>query len=497
MIVNQKHVRKLLFAWFLFMAPFAAVLSQHSNLVFNLESSAGYITKGKIPFWLRSNQFGSVPLDNGSLSFTAAVRKNYDVKKRHTIGWGGAVEARANIGQKSNFTLIEGYGKVHISIFQLKAGRYRETVGLCDSSLSSGAFSVSGNALGIPSVQLSIPDFYTLPFFGELFAFKGAYVYGWMGDLSVKTFDESVIDLKTYLHQKSFYGRFGKPEWNIKLYGGFNHQATWGSEKDIYGSLYTLTPFETYVYVVRGKPYSTEYIPSSKIGNHLGSIDMGLEYSFRNIRLMAYRQNIYDIGALYYLANIRDGLNGLSIENKKIRYRGFQWKKMLVEFFYSKNQAGEFWSPETPSGDEDYYNNYQYTQGWSYKGIGIGNPLIGTRDYIKEDLPANPVDYFINNRVIALHFGFEGAVKDWQFELKSSYSWNYGTYGTSEVGHTFGKIRTMPEYGTFEETKQFSGYLKSFKSFDNGLNIGLITAFDVGDLYNDSFGMLVTFTKHF
>ena len=114
-----------------------------------------------------------------------------------------------------------------------------------------------------------------------------------------------------------------------------------------------------------------------RMGNSLGSIDLGFEYEFKNVRLLAYRQNLYDAGALYYLANIRDGLNGLSLVNKNYINKGFQWKKILVEVLYTKNQAGESWSHLTKSsGDEDYYNHYQYIQGWSYNGIGIGNPFI-------------------------------------------------------------------------------------------------------------------------
>ena len=45
--------------------------------------------------------------------------------------------------------------------------------------------------------------------------------------------DGNILQIETYLHQKSLYGRFGKPEWKWKLYGGFNHQVFWGNEKDI------------------------------------------------------------------------------------------------------------------------------------------------------------------------------------------------------------------------------------------------------------------------
>ena len=107
------------------------------------------------------------------------------IAKTRILDWGASVEGRANIGDKSNFTLIEGYGKVRISIFEIRAGRSKEIMGLCDTSLTSGAWAVSGNALGIPKVQISIPEFYSLPLFGKLFAFKGNFAHGWIGETSM------------------------------------------------------------------------------------------------------------------------------------------------------------------------------------------------------------------------------------------------------------------------------------------------------------------------
>ena len=458
----------------------------------------GFTSSGHIPFWLRSNHYGSIPLDNASLSFIGAISKEYDASKTRIFDWGASVEGRVNVGHKSNFTLIEGFGKLRISIFEIRAGRSKEIMGLCDTSLSSGAFAVSGNALGIPKIQISIPEFYSLPFFGKLFAFKGNFAHGWIGETSQYQYLYSrVIQLETYFHQKSLYGRFGKPAWKWKLYGGFNHQVFWGNEKIYYNNYFTLSPVQDYLYVITGKPYGTDVIGSSKIGNQLGSIDLGFEYEFENIRLLAYRQNIYDIGALYYLANIRDGLNGVSLVNRRNTGKVFQWKKILVEVLYTKNQAGELWSPYTPSGDENYYNNDQFTEGWSYKGIGIGNPFICSQSSTREGLPSDPGDYFINNRVIAFHCGFVGSVQKWNLIVKTSYSLNYGTYGTSEVGHTLGKTRTLPEYGIFDETKQLSAYFEANRKLEKGLNFGFIGAFDIGELYYNSFGLLLKMSKSF
>jgi hypothetical protein len=475
-----------------------AVKAQESDVNFNIESSAGFISSDHIPFWLISNQFGSIPLDNASLSFVGFAHKDYRSIKTGIFDWGASIEGRANIGNNSNISLIEGYGKIRLGIFEFKGGRMKEVTGLCDTSLSSGAFAVSGNALGIPKVQISIPDFYVLPIFEGMFAFKGNYAHGWVGEVPEIKLDNTIDSLKTYLHQFSIYGRFGKPSWKWKLHGGINHEAFWGSESEYYGDKYTLSDLQDYFYVITGKPYGTNDIPKSKIGNHLGSIDLGLEYEFPFTRLFAYHQFFYDVGALYHLANLRDGLTGISLTNKQFPgFQSFQWKKILLEFFYSKNQAGELWSPYTPSGDENYYNNYQYIDGWSYQGVGLGNPLICTDAYTRKGLPSDPGDFFINNRVVSLHLGFEGTLMEWKIILKESFSLNYGTFGTSEVGHTLGKIRTLPRYGIFPETKQFSSYFETSRAFSNQMNFGFVGAFDAGHLYYNSFGLVLKISKSF
>lgn len=474
------------------------VVAQENDTHFKVESIAGFVSSDYVPFWLRSNQFGSIPLDNASLGFIGSARKDYSNNNKKLFDWGAAIEGRANIGTNSEFKLIEGYGKFRVSIFEFKAGRSKDVTGLCDTSLSSGAFAVSGNSLGIPKVEISIPEFYSIPVFGELFAFKGNFAHGWIGDIPVDNLFGSKDSLKTYLHQKSLYGRFGKPAWKWKLYGGFNHQAQWGSEPEYYGQYYTLSDLECYWYVVSGKPYGSASIPSSKIGNHLGSIDLGAEYNFPGVRLFAYHQFFYDVGALYHLANLRDGLSGLSFTNTgTTAYRDFRWNKILFEFFYSKNQAGEYWSPVTPSGDENYYNNDTYLQGWSYKGLGVGNPLIGTRYGIREQLPDDPGDYFVNNRVLAFHLGFEGSVKKWDFRLKTSFSYNYGTYGTSVEGHSLGTIHYPTLYGIFPETRQLSSGIEVNREFRKQLKFGIAGAFDAGDLYYNSSGLMIKLSKSF
>jgi hypothetical protein len=467
------------------------VSGQDRNYNFTVQTLGGYTTPGVVPFWLRSNQFGSIPLDGASLSFIGAARKDYDLSGDKLFDWGASFEGRANLGQGSNLTLIEGYGKIRLGIFELRAGRSKKSTGLCDTTLTSGSWAISGTSLGIPEVELSVRDFWTLPILGELFAFKGNFSHGWMGDAPMNQYwVGDTISLATYLHQKSIYGRFGKSSWKLKLYGGFNHQVIWSNGQEYYSDEFTLTFLQNYLYVVTGKRFNNGNIQLERLGNHSGSIDIGIEYEFERVKLLLYRQNFYDAGALSYLANIQDGLNGISIENMQKTNEPVLWKKILFELLYTKNQAGEPWSPPTPTQCENYYNHGQYFNGWSYNGSSLGNPFITVRSDARNGLPSHPRDYFINNRIIAFHFGGEGSFRYLNYIIRASWSKNYGTYRTTVEEQSTG-ITDPGSFGIFGMQEQFSMYLELNRELKNGFKIGLISAGDYGDLLYNSMGIFL------
>ncbi|WP_069660912.1 capsule assembly Wzi family protein [Arcticibacter eurypsychrophilus] len=490
----------------------SALQAQEKPIVkFEIEAQAIGTTNNVVPFWLRSNQYGSIPSDGVSGSFIGRARKEYDSTKVRSFDWGAGLEGRVNGGKNSKLLLIEGYAKVKAGIFQIKAGRTKDVMGLNgDSSLTSGNFSVSGNALGIPKVEISIPNYYSIPIWDGLISFKGSFSHGWLGKTKIldtiraippNPYKYGVPDRfpNTFYHQKSFYGRLGKPDWNLKLYGGFNHQVFWGNERQSMGENFELSTLETFFYVATGKAYVEKTIPSSKIGNQLGSIDVGIEYDFKNITMLIYRQNLYDVGALSKLANISDGLNGISLKNKSyhVLSNGVQWKTLLLEFLYTKNQAGESWSKMTKSGDEDYYNNYYYTNGWSYNSLGLGTPFITTKSAAKPGQASIGSDYFINNRVVAFHAGIEGSIKKFEIISKLSFSKNYGTFGTSPEGHSTGIIRSPNTTNLFKTVNQFSAYLETHRSLSNGVSIGLAAAIDQGNLLYNSGGLVLKVSKSF
>lgn len=476
--------------------PLLKAQAQFPYVRFGLEAQAGYTSNDHVPFWMRSNQFGSVPLSGGSASLIGSARVDYDSSKTKLFDWGASLQVRGNAGKGSNLTLIEGYGKVRIGIFQLQGGRIKEVMGLSDTLLTSGNYAISGNALGIPKVQISIPEYYPIPFLGRFVAFKGNFAHGWVGKTPVQYGDTNMTT--TQFHQKSLYVRLGKPAGKLKLYGGFNHQVFFGDEKYVWSekgfnrNRFKLSAWETYEHVVFGKVWN-----SSKVGNHIGSIDVGFEYDFKNLKLLAYRQTFYEVGGLAHLSNVSDGLHGISLTNKKTSTQKVRWNKMLFEFLYTKNQGGEAWSKVTPSGDEDYYNNYLYTEGWSYNQVGLGNPLITNRNDMRQGLPTYPKDYFTNNRVIGFHVGIDGSVNQILVRSMLTYSINRGTFGTSTVGHSTGKLHTPPIYGIFEPTSQFSGLVEIGKKLANGMQVSGVVAIDRGKLLYNSWGSQLKVSKTF
>ncbi|TDO19029.1 capsule assembly Wzi family protein [Pedobacter duraquae] len=484
---------------------------QTDDIKYELESQAGYTSNSTVPFWLRSNQYGSIPISGASGSFIGRAFKDYDRSRRNRgeFNWAFGLEGRANVGKNSNFNIIEAYLKGKLGIFQLKAGRSRDVTGYNgDTTLSSGNFAVSGNALGIPKVEVSIPDYYRIPFLSGLFSFKGNFVHGWLGQKNiyvVTNYDNPAIKTSKdafpqgYYHQKSLYVRFGKEDWKLNLFGGFNHQVYWDDQKAAYGSFLTLSKLETFFYVATGKTYGTGAVPRSKIGNQLGSIDIGAEYSFENVRVILYRQSFYDVGALSKLGNIADGLNGVSFENRNFEDQTatFRFKKATLELFYTKNQAGYPWSVKTLSGDEDYYNNYYFKQGWSYKNVGMGNPLITRKADSREGQASNAQDYFINNRVLAFHGGLSGSIGKWDVITKATYSKNFGTFGTSIYGKSGNGHYTPNTTNVFIPVNQISLYAEAQTAVSRGYVIGAAAAVDRGKLLDNSVGIQFKIIRKF
>jgi Capsule assembly protein Wzi len=443
---------------------------------YTLESSA-VIGTDQTPFWMRANKFGKVPTKGQTLATFAGVKSDFQNPKSK-IDWGYGLNVGGFVGMQNKFIIQQAFIKAKWRAFEIYAGRREEIQGLVDTTLTSGSYIWSGNALPMSKVDIGIRDFTPIGSSG-IFSIKGNYSHGW--------FYQNRNDTKgVFLHQKSFYFKIGMPNYKFKFIGGFNHQAQWGRQQLSGNSRKIESSFKDYLNVIMGKSNvgedTTGLDPNSagnRTGNHLGSLDIGLEFKLPKAQIFIYRQSIFEDGSLFYLNNISDGLHGISIYLDKSEKKIINITKINFEFLSTLSQGGLLGSaggiPASRRGRDNYFNNGDYPEGWSYQQTSIGTPFILSKGqyYKSHSLPQNHL-FFTNNRVEAYTISFQGnALNQINFTCRFSFSKNWGNYS----------------FGFSEKVNQSSLFVqlnKDFINFLGGINIYGNIAGDFGDLLDSN-----------
>jgi hypothetical protein len=458
------------------------------EIKYTAEAGTIISTNGETPFWLRANQYGIVPNQSPIFTLRGSVSSDYkkaitkeDQYKLSKFDWGYGLNIVGNVGKENQFLIPEAYVKAKYGVFEIYAGRRKEIFGLVDSTLSSGSYIWSGNALPMPKIQISTPNFVPLGFTKGFLSFKGNYAHGW--------FENSRTDVKNfYLHQKSLYFKLGKPDWKFHFYGGFNHQVQWGGTllypdpKNLYAVNGKIgSSFNDYTNVVLGRSLGVEgdttknglNDATNRSGNHLGTLDFGFDVNTDKFSILFYRQSIFEDGSLAYLGNIKDGLNGISITVKKSSNSTINLQRITFEYLTTTNQGGTISADATNSrlrGQDNYLNNGVYRNGWSYNQNSIGTSFINN-----VSTTGLTSLFFNNSQVQAFYMGISGQMNEViSTEIRLSYSKNIGSY-------------SIP----FDKPKeQFSGVLKMIKTLRKyNHTIAFVNlAFDSGNLFSSSFG---------
>lgn len=470
-----------------------------------LEAGTYVSSSTQTPFWLRTNQYGIVPNQSPVLTLRASFSSDFDTTRRGTgrwrdspydVGYGLNVVANAGPNQlpyEKTVLLPEAYVKVRRGIFEVYVGRRREKFGLADSTLSTGSYAWSGNALPVPKIQVAIPVFTPIGFTKGWVAVQGQYAHGWL--------DARGFINRTMLHQKSLYVRLGREASVVRILGGFNHQVVWGGQaSDTRGIPNVITSggkmpssLIDYFYVVTGinsgRTDTTKYTffdRTNRVGNHLGSIDLGIEIDLVRHTLFAYRQSLFEDGSLASLINIADGLNGLRI--RRNNPSAFV-RDILFELLNTTSQGGPQFVLEEAllRGKDNYFNHQQYRDGWAYRQHTLGTPFIAPALGLGNAYPYGT--FTVNNRITVVHLGLSGSLPIRgsvlaglpTYQTKLSYSRNLGTYDT----------RYVPA------RNQFSGYFSLAIPFNvrGGLLLTGSVATDGGQVYRDGIGAYVSLQK--
>jgi len=474
-----------------------------SAIRYSVEVGGLGATSAQTPFWLSTNQYGTVPPRGSFGTLRIGAQRDYRVrpdsasdparKRMSRFDWGFGLYAVANVGAPAlannpAVLLPDAYVKVKFGWLELYGGNRREVVGLGDTALTSGFMIWSGNAVPFPKIQLHTPNFVVLPFTKNLLAFRAGYAHGW--------FVNSYLQ-GSYLHQKYLYGRFGKPRWKVRFYGGISHQVQWAGYADylvgqplaVDGTL--PSSFRDYVSLVTGRypaeiqtAQITSFDGENRIGNHIGSYDFALEWRGRTSNWLLYHQHIYEDASGLAFQNVPDGLTGLRFLNRRASDASFRMQRVVVEWISTTNQSGPIFDQRARyQGRDNYFNHSQYREGWSYRGRTVGTPFIAPRSDFAPTVNAfTGGGFFPNNRVVAWYVGAGGTFRRGPtLTARASYSRNFGTYN-------------QPYPQPF---RQFSSLVSAQWRLGAwpGASLTTSVALDRGELYPNSFGSFVSLRK--
>ncbi|MGR3809268.1 capsule assembly Wzi family protein [Jiulongibacter sp. NS-SX5] len=493
---SKNNIWRLLLLLGLFFQGSKALAQSDTSRVRNkfhygFEIGSYFSLNNKIPFWQKANQFGAVPQSGNSLYFRQMIESKTDTSARFFHA-DYCVDLVTIVGQQARVILPEAYLKLNFGPFELSGGRFKDVHGLVDSTLSSGSITWSGNALGIPQVRITIPEYKKLII--RWLGVKGHYAHGWFGDqVSVKDY---------FLHQKSLYGRIGTERSKIRLYGGLLHNVQWGGtpkygpsgpDDDRFTDGAFASDWFTYKQVVipaKALRDDTtgygEFELMNRFGNHIGQIDLGGDANIGNLNLLVYKQNIFETGQTFSsLTNLDDGIYGISLSRRK---GNSAFKKLTLEYLRTTNQGSYRSGLPRLLGLEDryfgtetyYFNHMQYIDGWAYESETIGTPFLVPQEEIRPEKQSYPdAIFYNNNRIIAGYMGLNVQLSQIDVVGRFSYSRNFGALFTpiAPVDQLSLSVQTLIPM------KNPNAFLK--------VNIGI----DQGDLINDNYGVNMAYQR--
>ncbi|WP_175494804.1 capsule assembly Wzi family protein [Salegentibacter flavus] len=371
----------------------------------NLETKGIVTSDEESPFWLYTNQKGRLDKGTNFLGLFGSTA-DYSWKKQNNISFGGSIAYSDR--NSDEFFIDEAYALFQHNWLEILVGKKHNQVLYDGMSVSNENILWSLNAPALPGIRIKTlkPIFFNE---NEIFGFEAL----WSDYLLEK--DRFVS--KARLHRKSLHFIY-KPNQTWRLKFGIQHFAQWGGNSPVHGE--QPTGFKDYIRIISGRGGGENASLGEQInslGNHLGSYELYIDKKFKNFKVQFIYNSIFEDGSGSRLANFPDGRYGvfLDFDNKG-------WiNSFLYEFYYSKNQ-----SQTRPHLWDDYFNNYIYASGYTYKNQVIGLPFFTTNYY--ENYPRNSNTTRIgNNLITAHHFGISGFVfKQRPYKFLLSFRNNHG-----------------------------------------------------------------------
>lgn len=304
------------------------------------------------------------------------------------------------------------YAHARLYIFDIAAG-IMPVADDMNTPLSTGSLLLSYNAASMPALRIGIDRWTAIPGLFGYAEIKGGVLHAWLND-------NAYIN-QCKLHYKHIGIRLGGT-LPINISYEFHHAAQWGGFSPNGADLGNKGKDFMNIFFAKsgGDSYNEKY---NAQGNHLGSQQLAITAQGKQWRIHAYWQNLLEDNFAFLGKgnNLSDGRWGLTCTQSKWPYI----HSLTLEYIGTTDQSGPCHDQDgiIYAGEDNYYLNTIYQQGWNYYMRSLGTPLITSPIYNQDGYTQTK-----NNRIKAWHIGLAGDIYGFQYKLLGTYIQNYGRY---------------------------------------------------------------------
>lgn len=429
------------------------------------------------PFWLQSNTNGDISSSPYSGNLNAGIYKeavhperwwDFDFAVQISGRLQSPIPGSAFDIQRKTGTgyFNQLYAHVRLFIFDITAGIKPMIYETQDTALTMGSLIFSGNSHPLPRITFGIDHYVPFPGCYGYFELKGGITHAWSVD--------NIYMRGSYVHHKFAAFRFGG-RLPVNISYEFHHAAQWGGINPVYGDVGSDFASFLNVFMAKGGG-SAKMDQQNAQGNHVGSQQLMLTGKGEQWEVSAYWQNIFeDNFALIGLGqNLSDGLWGISLKQTRWPYI----QGVTYEFLNTTDQSGPWHDRDglCYAGNDQYYRNGVFQNGWNYFYRSMGTPFITSPIYNEDGSLST-----LNSRVRVHHLGVRGDIYGFRYRVKASYARNYGNDNTSRA------VLSTNTALLLEVTKQ----VPQAWNLEFGLRLGA----DFGTQWGNSFGAQLTICK--
>ncbi len=445
----------------------------------SLEWSAelsGVASSGRYaPFWVHSASYGSISAMPYSGALLGGIYKT-ERQPHRWLDYSASAQVAMQVDRSFHIYPHSAYFSARLYVFRITAGFKPDTYDYdthCPQ-LTGGNMLFSQNARPIPRITISTNGYIPIPFLFGYAEFKAGLSHGW--------FIDNIYVRHSFLHHKYIGGRLGG-NLPVNLSYEFHHAAQWGGVSPVHGDLGS--SIHSYIRIftaANGGNNNNDQMNAE--GNHVGSQQLALTAKGTGWRVTAYWQNFFEdapIKPIWSSVNISDGLWGICIhQNHWLYIQG-----ALYELTNTTDQSGLLHDIDglVIGGNDGYFTNYIYRNGWNYYRMSLGTPFITSPIYNSDSKTETQT---VNNRITAHHAGIYGDIKGYQYRLLCSHVTNYGIYNLYDIPSN----RLVKSHNTSLLVEVEHCFQKAW-----GLQFKLALAADIGSQFGNSFGGMLTISK--